>query len=69
LNIKKRKISKEVDQESTKMNILIEKFFKYLGFKTPSLNDYHYRIKQLNEKILKLLLEKTRQHFIEKNQR
>jgi hypothetical protein len=39
---------------------------KYLGFKTPSLNDYHYGIKQLNENILKLLLEKTGQHFIEK---
>jgi hypothetical protein len=39
---------------------------KYLGFKTPSLNDYHYRIKQLNENILKLLLEKTGQYFIEK---
>jgi hypothetical protein len=37
LNIRKRKIVKEVDQKSTKMNILIEKFFKYLGFKTPSL--------------------------------
>jgi 5'(3')-deoxyribonucleotidase len=31
LNIKKRKISKEIDQESTKMNILIEKFFKNLN--------------------------------------
>jgi hypothetical protein len=40
---------------------------KYLGFKTPSLNDYHYRIKQLDENILKLLLEKTGQCFIEKN--
>jgi hypothetical protein len=39
---------------------------KYLGFKTPYLNDYHYRIKQLNENILKLLLEKTGQHFIKK---
>jgi hypothetical protein len=32
---------------------------KCLGFKTPSLNDYHYRVKQLNENTLKLLLEKT----------
>jgi hypothetical protein len=39
---------------------------KYLSFKTPSLNDYHYRIKQLNENILKLLLEKTGQYFNEK---
>jgi hypothetical protein len=39
---------------------------KYLGFKTPSLNDYRYRIKQLNKNILKLLLEKTGQHFNEK---
>jgi hypothetical protein len=39
---------------------------KCLGFKTPSLNDYHYRVKQLNENTLKLLLEKTGQHFIEK---
>jgi hypothetical protein len=31
------------------------------------LNDYHYRIKQLDENILKLLLEKTGQCFIEKN--
>jgi hypothetical protein len=37
---------------------------KYLGFKTPSINNY--QIKQLNENILKLLLEKTGQHFIEK---
>jgi hypothetical protein len=40
---------------------------KYLGFKTHSLNDYHYRIKHLNENILKLLLEKTGQHFIKKS--
>jgi hypothetical protein len=40
---------------------------KYLGFKTPSLNDYHYRIKQLNKNILKLLLEKTGHYLIEKN--
>jgi Transposase DDE domain. len=39
---------------------------KYFGFKTPSLNDYHYRIKQFNENTLKLLLEKTGQYFIEK---
>jgi hypothetical protein len=31
------------------------------------LNDYHYRVKQLDENILKLLLEKTGQCFIEKN--
>jgi len=31
---------------------------KYLGFKTPSLNDYHYRIKQLNEKHFKITTEK-----------
>jgi len=37
---------------------------KYLGFKTPSLNDYHYRVKQLNENTLKLLLEKTGQCYI-----
>jgi hypothetical protein len=66
LNIRKRKISKEVDKESTKKDEFIIAIFlyqtlkqysyrevlqkpKYLDFKTPSLNNYHYRIKQLKK--------------------
>jgi len=37
------------------------------GNEIPSLNDYYYRVKHLDEGILKLLLEKTGQHFARKN--
>jgi hypothetical protein len=40
---------------------------KYLGFKTPYLNDYHYRIKQLNENILKYCLKKQDSILLKKS--
>ena len=40
---------------------------KQLGHEILFLNDYYYRVKHLDEGILKLLLEKTGQYLARKN--
>jgi hypothetical protein len=40
---------------------------KHEGFHVPVLGDYHYRVKKLDEGVLKKILDESTKHFFRQN--